>query len=309
MSILDSLKKLFGFTPHQTGTAPIPEPVLSAPEPAVSRVEPVVPPISTAPKPAPSGPPPAARRRDQLLGFVIAKLRPYQNEPGAAPTGLRLHVAITNPEEEELYRVALWDSQPGKFRTELDRQLADNYIKLPKDWRFEYVLATEALSDCTYRDGNLGLVILDDSTPDGPPRLARIVALIGQTEQADYALDPTQKTSFCIGRGHTTQTTSGRVRTNDIVFLNDDDPGFDARQGAGNGAVSRAHATIRYITGQKRYVLLVDPGGLPASGNKTKILHPDDSIDRADIAGMSYPLDDGDQIELGGTVTLLFTYR
>ncbi|MBC8151410.1 MAG: FHA domain-containing protein [Bacteroidetes bacterium] len=309
MSIFDNLKNLFGFTPHRTGAAPTPEPVLSDPEPAVSRVEPVVQPAASVPKPAPSGPPPAAQRRDQLLGFVIGKLRPYQNEPGAAPTGLRLHVAVADPEEAELYRVALWDGQPGKFRTELDRQLADNYIKLRKDWRFEYVLTAGALPGCTYREGNLGLVVLDDSTPDGPPRLARIVALIGQTEQADYPLDPTLKTSFCIGRGHTTQTTSGRVRTNDIVFLNDDDPGFDARQGAGNGAVSRAHATIRYVAGQKRYVLLVDPGGLPASGNKTKILHPDDRIERADIAGMSYLLDDGDQIELGGTVTLLFTHQ
>lgn len=205
-----------------------------------------------------------------------------------------------------MYRVALWDSQPGKFQVELGRQLADNYIRLAKDWHFNYVLSPDALPDCTYRDGNLGMVVLDNSTPDGPPRLARIMALVGQTEHAEYRLDPAQKTSFCIGRGHTTQTAVGRVRTNDIVFLNDDDPGFDARQGAGNGAVSRAHASIRYEAGPGRYILLVDPGGLPASGNKTKIMHTDDSIERADIPGMGYPLRDGDQIELGGEVTLLF---
>lgn len=243
-----------------------------------------------------------------MLRFLVGKLRPYQNEPESAPTRLRLYAAYASPEEEELYRVALWEGQPGKFQAELNRQLADNYIKLPRDWHFDYTLSAD-VPDCTYREGNLGLLILDASTPDEPARSARIVALVGQTEHTEYQLDPAQQTSFCIGRGHTTQTSSGRVRTNDIVFLNDDDPGFDAQRGAGNGAVSRAHATIRYDVGQQRYSLLVDPGGLPASGNKTKILHPDDRIERADIPGMGYPLQDGDQIELGGEVTLLFELR
>ena len=132
------------------------------------------------------------------------------------------------------------------------------------------------------------------------------MALVGQMEQEEYVLNSAHKTTFCIGRGHTVQTASGRVRTNDIVLLNDDDAGFDPEKGAGNGAVSRAHATIRYDMPLKRYALFVDPGGLPAGGNKTKIIHPDDVIERADIGVISYPLQSGDQIELGGEVVLLF---
>lgn len=301
MSLLEKVKNLFGFAPSDA--VPSGEPV-AEPEP-VKRSEPTY----VTPKSAPSGPPPAAPRRDQIMRFVISKLRAYQNEPEAAPVGLRLCIGCENAEEEELYRVVLWANQPGKFQDELSRQLADNYIKLPKNWRFEYDFFRNELPETTYREGNLGLVVIDKLKPDGAPLLARVVALVGQMEQTEYRLDPAHKTSFCIGRGQTAQTASGRVRTNDIVILNDDDLGFNPIKGSGNGAVSRAHATIRYDITQKRYALLVDPGGLPASGNKTKILHSDDRIERADIAGMVYPLQDGDQIELGGEVTLLFELK
>ncbi len=299
MSLLDSVKILFGFTPAQPG-----QPI----KPDVQEVVPTENTISIIdiPKPVTQGPPPAGQRRDQLIRFIVDKLRPYQNEPETAPVGIKLCILCTNPEEEELYRVALWTNQPGKLQHELSRQLADNYIKLPKNWRFEYEVYPNKLPDCTYYMNNLGLIVLDGSQLDTSPVLARIVALAGQTEQNDYQLDPTQKVSFCIGRGHSTQTTSGRIRTNDIVILNDDDPGFNPKQGAGNSAVSRSHATIRYDTNRRQYSLVVDAGGLPASGNKTKIFHPNDSVERADIPGMSYPLQNGDQIELGGAVVLLF---
>jgi hypothetical protein len=290
--MMDSLKKLFGFGPGPAADPASPtDPGAPAP----------VKPTSSA-----AGPPPAATLRDQLLRFIIGKLRAYQNEPDTAPTGVRLAIAPGDAEEEALYRVALWATQPEKFKKELNRQLADNYITLPANWRFEYSFYPEALPECTYREGNMGIIVLDQSKPDGAPIFARVSALVGQTEIPVYELNPNQKMQFCIGRGLMTQTSSGRVRTNDIVILNDDDAGFDQVKGADNAAVSRAHASIRYDANQRRYALLVDHGGLPSSGNKTKLIHPDDRIERADIPGMSYPLQHGDQIELGGAVTLLF---
>lgn len=294
MSILETVKNLFGFGPHQ------PAPQTTAP--ATATAAPVR-------QQAPAGPPPADQQRRELIRFILEKLRAYQNEPDNAPTGLRLFIACASAEDQELYRVVLWANKPGRFREELSRQLADNYIHLPADWRFDYEFFRDEWPACTYRSGNLGLVVLDRSKPDGPVQLATITALVGQTEQPVYPLDPTHKVNFCIGRGHTTQTASGRVRTNDIVIVNIDAPDFNPQTGAGNGAVSRSHATIRYDPTQRKYALLVDPGGLPGSGNKTKIMHPDETVERADIGGMGYPLQDGDQIELGGEVVLLFELR
>ncbi|WP_460953548.1 FHA domain-containing protein [Spirosoma litoris] len=296
MSLIEKVKNLFGFTPSEQ--RPPVAPITDLPQTHES--------VPVVPTSVPAGPPPAAQQRERIIHFIVGKLRAYQNEPETAPIGLRLGILMASSEEEELYRVALWENQPGKFQRELNRQLADNYITLPPNWQFNYSFFSDELPDSTYLEGNLGLTVLDKSKPNNASLRASISALVGQTEQASYLLDPTQKTVYCIGRGHTTQTTSGRVRTNDIVILNEDDPGFDPQKGAGNGAVSRSHATIRYEAAQQRYVLLVDAGGLPANGNKTKIMHPDEQVERADIANLVYPLQDGDQIELGGEVMLLF---
>ncbi len=294
MSLLDKVKNLFGFSStEKPATA----------QPTVSATQP-----NRTVAPSTSGPP-AARRREQIIHFVLSKLRAYQNEPDTAPIGLRLGILCASPEEEELYRVALWANQPGKFQEELNRQLADNYIDLPRNWPFEYSFFKDELPTATFREANLSLTVLDKSKPEIVPIRARVTTLLGQTEHGEYQLDSTQATTFYIGRGHTTQAASGRVRTNHIVILNEEDPGFDPVKGADNGRVSRAHATIRCDVAQKRYMLVVDPGGLPSSGNKTKIIHPDDSIERADIPGVGYPLADGDQIELGGGVVLLFELR
>lgn len=290
MTLFEKAKQLFGFTPTEPPATVLPG------EPA-ARIE----------KPTPAGPPPAAQLREQILRFIVGKLYAYQNEPDNAPVGLRLVILCTDPNQEVLYTVALWANQPGKFQAELVRQLADQYITLPKNWLFEYAFFTDALPETTYREGNLGLVVADRARPDHSARLGKIVALVGQLAQPEYILDPAQQTQFTIGRGQTTQTASGRVRTNTIVIVPENDPEFDPEKGAGNGAVSRAHATICYDYSQKRYTLLVDAGGLPAGGNKTKLIHPDNTLERADIGGMHYPLQHGDQLELGGEVMLLFT--
>ncbi|QKZ15101.1 FHA domain-containing protein [Spirosoma sp. KUDC1026] len=330
MGILDKLKEAFGFTPADASRdQKIAEPTPTAETSSTKR-----PSVETrseetrseetrseqskeklSPNPGPSspgpsslGPPPAALRRDAVLRFVVEKLRPYQNESATAVIGLRLFVAYQSPEEADEYSVALWENQPGRFQQELNRLLLDNYITLPSNWSLTCTLVAGVLPPATYQQTNLGLTIVRDDTPaDGPAPVARLKAVKGQLAQEEYRLDPAEKSSFCIGRGRTTETTSGRVRTNDIVILNPDDPGFNPERGGTNGAVSRAHATIRYDAAKRRYVLLVDPGGLPASGNKTKLFHANDQMERADIAGLSYPLLDGDQIELGGAVSLLFS--
>lgn len=296
MSLLEKVKILFGFSSSEKSATS---------EPGAS-ISPSNQPVATPIQPKTTSGPPAAQRREQIIHFVLSKLRAYQNEPDTAPLGLRLGILCASPEEEEIYRVALWANKPGRFQEELTRQLADNYITLPQNWPLEYRFFKDELPVHSFQQGNLGLTILDKAKPEITPILARIKTLLGQTEHEEYRLDSTQATTYFIGRGHTTQAASGRVRTNHIVILNEDDPGFDPVKGAENGRVSRAHATIRCDVAQKRYVLVADPGGLPTSGNKTKIIHPDDSVERADIPGVGYPLIDGDQIELGGGVVLLF---
>ncbi|MBO0931840.1 FHA domain-containing protein [Fibrella aquatilis] len=294
MPFSDTLKRFFGM-----GTPPAEIPKPAAPEPVQSVP---VSAQSNSPKP-----PPAPRKRDELFRFLVEKLTPYANEKENAPLGLRLWVRCPTPDDEQLMNVVLYAHQPGQFQAELNRHLANHYIALPPNWPFEWQYVPDVLPiEATYQRGDFGLSpIFKPVAATINPAQIGLRALVGQTAEASYLLDSTQKTEFTIGRGQTVETASGRIRTNDIVFLDGDDVGFDASRGEANLVVSRQHATIKYDATNRRFRLYADPGGLPASGNKTKILHTDDTIERADMPGMGYALSPGDQIEFGGEAKLL----
>lgn len=291
MSFLNELKQFFGLGVPAGDT---PAPVRSAePEPA--------------PMPVSSGSlPPTAQQREAMYRFIVEKLAPYANERDNLPVAIRLWVRCATPEDEDRIAVALYAGQPGHFRDELSRHLADQYIRLAPDWQFSWQFVQDALpADATYRQGNLGLEVIRPVNLLDKPLRARLRTLTGQTTEDSYLLDPAVKAEYCIGRGQTVQTASGRVRTNDIAFLDTDDPRFDSQRAEPNLSVSRQHASIRYDAETRRYRLTADAGGLPANGNKTKILHADNTAERADLPGVGYVLSPGDQIELGGEAKLL----
>ena len=77
--------------------------------------------------------------------------------------------------------------------------------------------------------------------------------------------------------------------------------------GASNQYVSRNHAVITFNPQQRSYFIAADKGGVPESGNKTKLFTAAGRIVRLDIAGAAHELQDGDQLELGGSARLLFS--
>ncbi|MBO0947727.1 FHA domain-containing protein [Fibrella forsythiae] len=286
MAFIDTLKQLFGL-----GTYP------ADPQAPAS-------PATNVPAPSSSGMPTTPRQRENLYRFIVEKLSAYSSETDGLPTGLTLWVRCLDTAEEDHLSVALYAAQPGHFRNELSRHLADQYIRLAPDWTFNWQFVRDELpAYCTYKQGNLGLEVIRPATEK--PLKIRIRTLRGQTTQTFYILDPAQQTEFRIGRGKSVETASGRVRTNDIAFLDSAETGFDTERGEPNSSVSRQHATIRYDAATRRYRLMADAGGLPANGNKTKILRADDTVERADLPGVGYTLSPGDQIELGGEAKLL----
>lgn len=306
MSFTRKLKEIFGL-----GSAP--EPVL--PSGNQSANQPPEEPVSTGPVqagprqagPGLAGPPPAPQLREGIIRFIVEKLAPYANETDNAPLGMRLWVRCGSTEEEELSRVAVYAAQPGQFQNELERHLANQYIRLSPNWQIDVQISHEpAPADYKQRYENLALMLMHRPIPvHSTVTQLRIRALTGQTSQESYLLDPMVKSGYCIGRGQTVQTASGRVRTNDIVFLDADDPQFDPQRGDANLAVSRQHASIHYDAASRRFRLFADAGGRPENGNKTKLLHEDDTIERVDMPDVGHTLKPGDQIELGGEAILL----
>jgi hypothetical protein len=288
-----NLKKLFGLGGSDT------EPISSTESDSISET-----PKVKAEKEG--GLPPAPQKRKEILGFIIQKLRPYIDEGIAPVLGLQFYALCLSNEEEELFNKALHSSNPGEFKSELQRELANNHIKPVDNWVFTFEIVRTKLPECKFVSHTFGLNLVSDLHKVGHHPKARLITLKGQTAQKEYVLKPEEKQSYLIGREHTPELASGRVRINDIYFLAESDSEFDPIKGAANLSVSRNHARIGYDPVQKKYFLSADEGGLPSRGNKIKILKTNDVVIRADVLGMKYELVDGDQIELGGETKLLF---
>ena len=116
-----------------------------------------------------------------------------------------------------------------------------------------------------------------------------------------YEIDPDRKTLYRIGRGEISRR-SGSIRRNDIV-ISDSDP--DPAMMEMNSRVSSNHADIVVRNGQ--ICLRASAGGCRSMGGAaTKLLRDDKVIELSDTSTL-IPLADGDMIELGKSLTLIFT--
>ena len=153
-----------------------------------------------------------------------------------------------------------------------------------------------------YRDIIFAEIVTKESNIHHAPRKARITIFRGKgsLKQAEYILDTAvdNKKVYCIGRGDIS-TKGGVFRDNDIV-INEAEP--NPAIADLNKYVSSSHANIEVYDGG--FYLKAMPGGL-ANGNATKYIR-DGKVFKLETDSMSYPLKDGDLIELGRTVLLKF---
>ena len=102
---------------------------------------------------------------------------------------------------------------------------------------------------------------------------------------------------YNIGRGEYPDIEGGSYRQNHIAI--DDKNNLE-----NNKYVSRAHARIGYAENVGFY-LQVELGGSRLSGNRTRIFRGEDKIEVENVEAKE-PLQDGDLIELGKSVVLIF---
>lgn len=145
-------------------------------------------------------------------------------------------------------------------------------------------------------------ILTKESISHYSPRKARISIYHGKgsLKQDEYILDTAadNKKTYCIGRGDIS-TKGGVFRENDIVI---DDAETNPAIVDLNKYVSSSHANIEVLDGG--FYLKAMPGGI-ANGNATKYIR-DGKVFKLETDSMSYPLQDGDIIELGRTVLLKF---
>lgn len=123
----------------------------------------------------------------------------------------------------------------------------------------------------------------------------------GSLMQESYLVDSSVKSVYHIGRGEVVRL-SGNIRRNDIVVCEAE---TNPELAEYNARVSSNHADLVARSG--RLYLRAAAGGCRAlGGSVTKLIRNDEIIELNDTSSMM-PVNDGDMIELGKNLTLLFS--
>lgn len=237
--------------------------------------------------------------RHQLLQFIKDQLRKWEGGEGNNIKGLQI---FTAPEESDkgVYEGALYFDAPEQLKEEVQR-IADDYsIALPANWELEMLFVDELPKEAVKAE-NLPVAIYVSTKKQ--PQLTKattayVKVLSGEAEEELYTLTANGG-KVCIGRDKKAQTEDGFMRENTIAF-----PG-DKHQS--NKYISRQHAHIEWNKEAGAFYLYADVGGLPPR-NKTKLRTAGGDLIKLQTTQIGHPLEEGDQILLGESALLKFTY-
>lgn len=239
--------------------------------------------------------------RQNLLQFIKDQLKRWEGGEGANIKGLQLF--LTPPaDDRHLYEAALFIDDEEKFKEEIQRIVDDYAIELPASWTMECLFVNELPAEAV-KAKDLP-VALHVSTRKQPVLTTQTTAFIrvmnGEADKEKYVLTSTGG-KVCIGREKKVQTGEGFMRENTIAFSS-------GSQDKSNKYISRQHAHIEWNKEVGAFFLYPDEGGVPPR-NKIKVQTEDGSIIRLQTIKVGHHLREGDQIVLGETALLKFSYE
>jgi hypothetical protein len=239
--------------------------------------------------------------RDRLLQFIKERLKKVEGGEGANIKGLQVFIACS-PEEKHLYEAVVYIEDTERFKNEVQK-IADDYaIELPDTWTMEAIftgsLPAEAIK---IPDLDAALLILTRQRAAHQIVTAYIKVRVGEAEKDIYPITSTSG-KICIGRERRVQTSDGFFRENKIAFP-------EANGNESNKFVSRQHAHLEYDNDLGCFLLFADEGGVPPR-NKIKIRSATDANPiKLYTTKIGHPLQEGDQILLGQSALLEFSYK
>lgn len=238
--------------------------------------------------------------RNRLLQFIKEKLQRAEGGEGINITTIYLFF-FCHDSEQHVYESAVYSNAPGKFKDELQR-IADDYaIRLPASWKLE-IAFTDKYPSQSYiaADINTALFISTKKTGLANQKArAYIRVLSGQAEKDIYVIDPSTD-KINIGREAKVLANTGYVRKNTIAFTPKGSMDI-------NRSVSRQHAHIKWEKDSGSFLVFADEGGIPPN-NKMKIHTAEGISIKMQAIEVGHRLQEGDQIILGDTAVLEFTY-
>lgn len=239
--------------------------------------------------------------RQNVLLFLKDQLKRWEGGEGANIKGLQFFLSPSE-DDRHLYEAALYVDNETKFRDDELQRIVDDYaIDLPPDWNLE-ILFVESLPPEAVKSKDLP-VALHVSTKKQPILTTLTTAYLkvmnGEAEKERYTLTD-KGGKVCIGREKKVQTPEGFMRENDIAFPSES-------QNKSNKFISRQHAHIEWNREAGAFFLYADEGGIPPR-NKIKVQTANGDVVRLQSTQVGHHLQEGDQVVLGESALLQFSY-
>lgn len=188
------------------------------------------------------------------------------------------------------------------FKDEIQK-IADDYdLSLPNNWTFDVGFDEEIPAEAIKANGiDAAFFIKTSKHFIKQTAIAYISILSGDTGKEEYQITSNDG-KINIGRDKKAQADDGFFRTNHIAF-----PSDSANQS--NKYVSRQHAHIEWNKDSAHFMIFADDGGVPPR-NKVKIkAQATEELVKLHSVEIGHPLNEGDQIIIGESAVLQFSYK
>ncbi|MGY4386003.1 hypothetical protein ACVWYN_003053 [Pedobacter sp. UYP24] len=240
--------------------------------------------------------------RESLLVFIKQELQKMEGGEGRNIKGFQLFICCLSA-EQFMYDSALFSAEQDRFKNEIQRIADDFAIDLPEAWTME-TLYVDVLPESAIKMANLDVAFYI-KTPEHVAiqklETGYIKILAGEAEQLVYTIKSGDG-RINIGRGRQAQDTDGFFRNNEIAFP-------DESTNECNKYISRQHAHIEWNNEADAFMLFADDGGVPPR-NKVKIRSKSDHNPvKLTFTELGFVLHEGDQIILGESAVLVFSYN
>ena len=244
--------------------------------------------------------------------FVINELLKRFRRSTGTDTKLMENLVIIVIRNEEDDDMAKYDWVGKKFENDLRRELTNAFLEKIGSKSLQIILKPKSETEgCLCLIDNQvyykwGKEVPNDEKLQEIPyeRVVASISIIGGTGsmvKPSYTLDSDRKKTYHIGRGVTSRK-GGKYRINDIV-IKDKESDHDLLEC--NAHVSSTHADI--VFKKNRFYIKAAIGGCRAiGGSPTKLVRDEKATELRDT-NLLYPLEDGDIIELGKNVLLVFS--
>lgn len=239
--------------------------------------------------------------RHALFLFIKQQLQKAEGGEGGNIKGVSLYVNSSDA-DRHIYEAAVYLDEQQKLRDEIQR-IADDYaVELPANWSLDVKFDKDIPTEATKAPNiDVAFFVKTERHFIKQTATAYVRALSGETLEAEYTLQSGDN-KFNIGRDKKAQSDEGYFRTNHIAFPSDS-------TNKENKFISRQHAHIEWNNDAGRFMIFADEGGVPPR-NKVKVRsESSEQITKLHATHIGHQLQEGDQIILGESAVLEFSYQ